>query len=387
MLNKKYFVTALILTVTLIFAAGVNVLQGEDDDTVDGSFTTTGYNNPVEIQELAFEDSSGSAVTDSTSLTPQTTYTVALTIKDADTISDLYSLDVYFYRNDGSRSIPGMQTSSDGEELVASWGRDAEGNSDSVFSITTDSSTTTSDLSWGLANHVTPSSADESSDTFTFQFDMTVSKVAFENGDWQFGIVVEDGREVLAEGESDTTVEETLAATTNPTGDTAYIYGMNWYGEIQVDSEAEFSWNGLTPGQPFIDEDDNSFSKLSHDIFYISNGDYERSVMADNTWNLPDGVTIPGDIQQANLVNKDSLGAQEFMLKVQSPAVLGIDDASTLPTLPADETYELVETNSKTEEGGTSESYALYIKLSDSFQNADYSGQVTFKIANGSLVQ
>ena len=143
---------------------------------------------------------------------------------------------------------------------------------------------------------------------------------------------------------------------------------MEWYCEVE--SPEQVQWGNLRAG---IDYNDFGSKQRISGIRYIANGDYIEQVRFDNNWNDSQGES------EAVLV-QDPINDNEFSLKINS-----IDDLDTAKQIPSDGSFLVTDgVNEPTDHNGTiKDEYHIYIKLSEQFDTGNYTGNITFGIANG----
>lgn len=363
-------------------------ISSNDSDDVPGSFTSSGYNNPVEITNFIFNDSNGDAVTDGSSLSPQGTYYFKLDITEYDTLADIERVQIIFYE-DSKTFGSETSTTNTGDYVIFEWNRTAIGDSDlpdGEVLINFESSFISgndSDISWQVINKTGPSiSANDTDTTVSFEVEFKISKVAREgSGNWQFGLNIDDG------------LENPTASSTNKSGSAirtgndplggSHSYSMDWYGEISI-PDATVDWSGeISPGSRFNDA--NSELHIQN-IKYISNGSYAEEIAVEESWTASGakvaGVTGVDLVSVNDLTTNDT--AQTFALKIN-----GSDDLdSAIEITPNDSiiTYSdqiaVRSGESNTTENGNLSEYYLYLSTSTELQNATYTGNLKFVITN-----
>lgn len=363
--------TFALLFMTLSF---VNILA---DDPVDGTFNSTGFNNPTEYTEFSIKKTSDEPTLNTgAQLVPKEEYTFTLGISDDDTLDDLVSIQVHlYYQSFDEDSL----TNDASTYVVVEW---QKGSDDFVIS----DSAVTANTTWSVTNSAIPTLTDKAGD---FAFDLTVSQVARYStaGDWQVGLVVVDGD--VAEGYDPAAVSHSAIGITtngNPLTKTASTFDMAWYGEIEL-TQNNALWTGVSPNQDFADS--GSMVTLSG-IKYTSNGDYDREVKADDVWNISGPAAADGSTNAALTTDLTFVGSsatpdstQKFALRVAD------EDNPSLPTgsdqvIPVGETATVAFAQDKTytdEDGETVEVY-LWLAISSKFQNATYTGEIVLSIVN-----
>ena len=280
-----------------------------------------------------------------TAMTPQTEYTVSVSVSDANGKSDLTTvvLKVY-YDGDGGTPTEGEaegQTADTQTCAIITWTQSSD-----TFAINP-----STDTSWSLGTCSSPGSLPGD---FTFKF--TVGKVATQavggaapNPRWQITAKVTDDSGLTDFGYDSYDSEGA---------------GMNWYGEITVNT-GSVNWGTVALGSGF---DANSQTDIS--VTYICNGAYNQQVKADGSWTNGGGASVA-------LSGADP-GAGEFSLKADVDATLdGADLVST------DTDWVTIDSGSQTGEGGNTESAnTLWLKLGSSgIPDVTYSGDIHYRIA------
>ena len=143
---------------------------------------------------------------------------------------------------------------------------------------------------------------------------------------------------------------------------------MEWYGEVE--SPDQVQWGNIMTG---IDYDEFGAKQRIGEIKYISNGDYVEQVRFGSNWSSSEG-------QSEAVLVQDPINDNEFSLKINS-----IDDLDTAKQIPSDGSFLVTDgVNEPTDHNGTiKDEYHIYIKLSEQFDTGNYTGNITFGIANG----
>jgi hypothetical protein len=353
------------------------VLLSDDPGDVDGTFNSTGFNNPTEYTKFTIEDLTASAqLASGAELTPKGRYRFTLGVEDQDTLNDLVSIQFHFYYVTFDENAV---TNDEGTRVVVEWNK-----GDDAFVITDGGVTTT----WSISNSAIPALNQKSGD---FVFELTVSKVArfTTEGAWSVGLVVVDGDE--AEGYDPKAVTHSAIGITSngdPLTVGASSFNMDWYGEIDI-TENSALWDSVFPNMDF--DDLGALVTLSG-IKYISNGSYDREIKANDIWNISgtsgtaaaDGSTSAALTSNLENVGADasSTSAQQFALKVAD------QDSPELPSgtngvIPEDEATIAFATDKVfTFEAGVTIDVYLWLAISSRFQNATYTGNIILSVVN-----
>ena len=378
-MKKIVLMFSMLFTMT-IFSMSIMLLPVLAEDPIDGTFNSTGFNNPTEytkftIHELsAFGADNGDIVNDNNSLTPQQFYRFTLGVRDEDSLNDIESIQVHFYYVTFDEDA---LTNDEGTYVVLEWVK-----GDNGFVVTDGGMTTTT---WVVSNSAIPTLTDKEGD---FSFDLQISKVArySTSGQWKVGLVVVDG--VVAEGYEPKAVSHAAIGVTDsedPLTGTASTFNMDWYGEIELSANNAL-WTGVFPNMDFDDE--GALVTLSG-VTYISNGNYDREIKADEVWNISGPAAADGSTQAALTVELTDVGAgadpastQLFALKVSD------QDSPSLPTgtnglVPlAEATVAFATDKPFTTEAGVEVEVYLWLAISSRFQNATYTGEIVLSVVN-----
>ena len=412
-------VLALGLSITTMNAYGI--VQSNDgtpeDDTIDGEFTSSGYNNPTEVTHFEFKEIddtnsiSGSNIISGASLTPQKKYYVKLEIYDRETIADVTRVAISFFDNtdysDGDsfrgQSIPNRTTN--GKEMVFGWDRGNPITSQGAIGMYKANlegldALTSASLSYEIISSTAPAvGVNEQVTEAAFEFIFKISRVAREGiNNWQFGYYIQDGVN-----------NTTLSAVTNP-GITPgsnpdsgrSTYSMQWYGEINVPTT--ISWAGITPGVNFND----SASVVTGAGFkYYVNGGFEIAARISNQW-TPSATRVanvqPAQLTEAAIIDQSN-PPQAFAMKIITQGAAGNNESSQVsfdpkPSDSNDLSEEVVIQRTPDPEAtgvgffaeqgfgntasgdGKIDGYTFYLKTSTDLQNATYSGEIKFTLRN-----
>ena len=379
----------------------LNVMASDNND-VDGSFESVGFNNPVELRGFELLDSQGNAAY---ALNPFQTYTVRLTLHDEDSIADVKSVAlVFYYGQEETSDLGGLisgGTTNDGEVFVAQWERDNiesepfAATAPAVFEIKSSGSSVDNvndenEFTWAIQNSTTPAiladfNEELDTKTFTFEFEFRVSKVAPQTsaGEWRFGLSVVDGL-FPNESSEDLTTSSALRVVSSgdPLEGPGTQFNMNWFGEVVIPEAMQIVWTDVVPPLDFGGE--NSLTTTDQ-IRFISNGSYERATAASDIWEIV-GDPAADNSTKAALALGDLTEAQTFGLLAaiseSSTYNLNRGDSRLSPSAAGDTQYTILGGNGRTEELGNSYVFEYYLALSEFFQNATYKGSIEIKINN-----
>ena len=332
-MNKVKILVSIVAALLMLTLTGPAVFAAETGVST-GTFTAS--NVAPTVSSVVLWDTEGTPAT-ATAMTPQTEYDVRVAVTDNNTLNDLTTITVtIYYDTDGTYDTgdrPGtgnVQTCS-----IITWTQSSD---------TFDMDATSEGGSWSLGTGVSPTLTDS---TGTFQFKFTPGKVAKESAgsdEWHIYAVATDG----ATGDA---YQEDL--------------NMNWYGEISSVT-ASVGWGSVALG---VTEDacDSAVSAT-----YTSNGAYDEKVKSGATW-VNGGNTVALDTDT-------SPGAGQFALKAD-------DDNTTADSVQVLTTYVAIdEAGTITGESGVADAdNTLWLWLgSSSILDLEYTGTLTFQIANGS---
>jgi hypothetical protein len=223
---------------------------------------------------------------------------------------------------------------------------------------------TSSDVTWSLGLNGYSEPSDYTRD-FSIGFQISkVAKYTYTN-DWTLGVRVlnSDKSSILAEYFSPS-------------------YNMEWYGEI-VTPETTVFFNGVGGSVDVGSEyEDNTATIL--DVVFISNGSFDQLIGTDVTWQsdklLPGGpgyYTATAAISASDILTM----SQTFHLVVSNVSEsTGFSGLTTVGNY--DNANTIVDSHNGTTEEGSELDYYLYLKTSETFQNANYYGQIYLGIQN-----
>jgi hypothetical protein len=338
---------ALLMVLLVALAAPIPVARAAPTGDVTGTF---GINAPPTIDSVSLTQ---------VSMTPQVEYTVSVQISDPDTINDLATvvLKLWYDGNSGApleAEFDAVTADANAQTAaVDTWtADDAGGTTYTGSAVLTPAATT-----WAQGVDVLPvkgggqAPGDFALTTFTYQFLITVGKVATETTGadrWQLAAKATDTQGQTGYG------ADGEAAT------------MDFYGEIIVPG-ATVAFGDLGPGTDFAINN----QPVGVTISLIANGAYDEKISSSASW--------AGNTFSASL---DATGAtalaQEFALRAEDTATIGtavlVDNVGV--------TFN--DTGGQTLEAGVPETtYNLWLRLAASFNKDTYSGTITFIIANG----
>lgn len=396
----KYFLGLMFVTLSffVVNAYGVlNVLAdtSSSDDTIDGEFKSSGYNNPVEVTNFTFtKANTDTAINDGGSLTPQQEYYFKIDLIEYDSFEDIESVEVVFYTTSTAMTLD-PSTTTDGSIAVFEWNRNVGFTTAGAMGLSvTDSgvrtiSNTHAGMSWEVTNSTVPAfTADNSATEVAFEVSFKISKVAEQGtNNWQFGYVIKDGLLNLSNPAiiSNVAIQEG----SNPDGG-SFGYSMDWYGEIDVPAGG-ISWTAITPGMDF---DDANSLQTTGAIRYIANGDYFEKVAVTEVWNVTNAVL--DNVTNTNITSSSMISSanppQTFALKIVSgtglsgnfsPVGSGVEFT---PDYSDSELYTPnIDISSETffaDEAGRQKIYQFKVMTSEDLQNATYTGEFKFTISN-----
>ena len=361
-----------------------------EDDTIEGEFTSSGYNNPVEVTSFTFsEANTTTAITVGETLTPQKEYYFKLDILEYDTFEDIESVEVVFYNTTSALTVD-PSTTTDGAMAVFEWNRNNAFTTAGAMALSQtgsgvlEISNTFSGITWEVTNSTAPALDGANSSTeVAFEVSFKISKVAEQGTDnWQFGYVIKDGLQNLSEVSiaSNVAIEADNGAT---------YYSMDWYGEILVPATG-ISWTSITPGMDF---DEAGSLQTTGAIKYIANGDYYEKVQVTEVWNVTNAQL--SNVTNANLTTGAIVNttnpAQTFALRVVTGSGLSsnftpsTNESEFVPDYDGDiYSAEIVLRNETylADEAGRQEIYQFKVRTSTDLQNATYTGNIKFTISN-----
>ena len=335
-MNRILAITSVILLVLVLIPA---ITSAADEESVGGTFETN--NTPGITVSLYTTDT----LLPTSAMNPLTEYDARVSVTDSDGITDLGSIEVkIWYDGDGGSAsesdFDGIAAGNTQTAVIITWTE-----SSNTFSIDPSASTT-----WSLgAGSVAPVDL-----TGEFHFKFTVGKAAT--------ITSGAARWQIAARVIDDTPQTAWAA--DAEGAT-----MAWYGEISGVS-GTVSWGQVNPGMNFAEGAPSEQALGGTPVKYISNGPYDEKVRSSATWTS--GSTT------VTLVASETLTANQFALRADDTSTLAsavlVDDAGVAIDVNAAQTGE------SGEDVGTN---TLWLKLASTFAKGDYTGTITYIIAQG----
>ncbi len=367
--------------------------------TIGGSFSVSGGAEPIILTPSNIIDlnlfngiaRTGGPIAARTNLFPQEKYTFKFNASDTARYEQLSRITVkMFYSTEreftkdmvfGSGVFgSGVTLETDGSGLNFVWEWTLDGtnvNSGIVYASGLDSgiSSWTRDLSYLVApdDAFMTNSGTESID-FDFEIPIQPSKIAkFAGRNWHIAVLVEKNN--------------------NDYGNAGFNilsdFGMNWYGEILLDSPERIVWplpeqdflgdetlnpdNNVRFGSPF----DDPLNKTSLMVRYISNGNYEKTIQSSgNTW--VSDATNPlanGDPFTATLVGRDPSSPQEMAIRFNESGLTNLASSTKFLT---DQSTLIREKSlfTSSPETGDEYFYQLFVSLAPEFQNGTYKGVI-----------
>lgn len=389
MWRKIIYLVPLFIVSMSLFLTGVSLTAS---DTVDTTVPTSGYNNPLSVDAFAFTEIDGSAL--SGNLSPNQQYYASIEISDADSLQDVQSLDfvLHYAISDPDASFQNAleagSTPNTGDYAIFSWQRqNISGAALSDFQINYNGTLAVSHsaLEWQITSSTTPAITDsngndENSTSFTFELTFKLSKIARFSNDqrWYMGVSIVDGMIDNGSGLSTTTYSALSISQSLPTDPPSSGLDMDWYGEIEIPPGETVDWVDAGPLEPFT----NALTTFSA-INYISNGYFDYEAYPSDVWDAQE--TLPTGVTYASLVEKESFEmanqAQELAIKVADTN--DINQSVLLKPTQLGLAQEMrIGSETRTSEDGTGKTIHFWVALSEIFQNANYSGSLTFTINN-----
>ena len=417
-LTSKLIIFVCSILLILLVTMSLRPLEATTGRDVDGDFTIRGFNNAPKV--LAFQ---GPTFEGNYTLTPQETYTMSITVEDADGLSDLKAVELRFYygvtgggvQPDAFSDLAAIfqshpVTNLSSTALVIRWenqgtpasnGNEAEVDSPQPgFKIVSNAGVDASLITWNIIQSTVPAiDANETSLTgtsFTFEVAFEISKVARETNQnlWRVGAKIEDARTIVdfldsQENNGETIIPSLLTSQNNPIGtgfdlNSSDSYQMNFYGEIQIPENVSIVWLGqnedgtVSVGTTFSENINASLSGIR----YIANSEFNEQIQSSPLWEIqgePENATITNAaIQEGVLTGSD---AQKFRIAV------GLSDTYSINTTTLIRENNLKrnifnEASPWTDEAGIEYTFYFHLELSQIFRNAQYSGQLIFTVTN-----
>lgn len=342
-MNKKFLSLLLVISLLLAMTIPTSVMASQTG-TTNGSFTLNNVAPTITSVQI-IPSTDGDPVT---SMDPTVSYKAKIVASDTNTIDDIDQVRIVI-AYDATDADPTTDPGETGDTKTLAclkWVKDG-----SVWSLSPNTDTT-----WSInsGNCVEPSNM--TLDTGTWEFYFTVGEVATEAGGgtgvagWDLFGEVYDGTAAAVEGWGDRDL------------------AMNWYGSVTVNT-VNANFGTPTLGTGFADNV-NEVTDIS--VTYISNGDYDEQVSTATSWS-GSGATATYDAT-GDCSSSNSFSLQAYYSDAFGSAVQVGTTATTIDN-----------TGIQTNEGGdTVAANTLWLKIASSFTQDNYSGNITFTIANGS---
>lgn len=442
-LLKRVFIGSGLLLMSMMVVMHMKdvVFQVEaSEGTTPGEFTSAGFNNPTVITDLVVSKTTGDAIKD-ISLVPQSTYYMNATIQDYDGFTHL---DIYFVvffsdaaeitsslvkekidqgvteesfvvryftpeRSTYLMTAPSVLTDmtiitavdnymvKDGSTAV-----DLSGVSDHQDYTSLLLFNAKSEHTWSLISGSATVTATELVNAVEMPHERDVSiefitsKVAPQStGKWHVAVVTYDRYQMeIPEPNS----QELYVYSLFDSG-----YSMAFYGEIQLDSGQQIQFNRVLRGL-----DTWSDSSTGVMVRYVANGAFTRTATADVRWDatsqdafseepwaeLHDPISVDLTRQYFYLqVLRDQGANYADLLEIRNDAAFATPSTpiAILPALGTDYATNNVQSMTsnvesnvvRTSELGQLTPFLFQIKLSPTFQNATYNGNMTIGITGG----
>lgn len=368
--------------------AAPNTSSGSSSGSISAEFEATGFDNPTFIDNLAIDNNFGIG----TLLSPFTDLNITFSITDVDSGAlSTMALEVrFFFENDYMANVVPTSLDGDGDGMdnetqfegdttldAAYEAHDETTNDGDAFVLVQkDTPTSTdyfqevyapalssSDVTWSLGSN----SYTESTYTRSFSISFQVSKVAKYtfNGNWTLGVRAWNlaKTDLLAEAFSTS-------------------YDMDWYGEMVTPATQVFI-NGEN-GSVAVGSDYINNTSTIENVLFIANGSFDQLIGTDASWSSDKANPMGGTYVGYVAFSSDVSMAQYFHLVVSDTSQsTGFTTLPTVGTLSYANTT--VSTQNGTTEDGSQLDYYLYLKTSDNFQNANYSGVIYLGIQNSTL--
>mgnify|MGYP000019800177 CR=1 FL=1 len=353
-------------------------LAGEEGNTVPGKFTSEGFTEPITFEStggasegghLALtKNLTGTAVQSGGAITPQVDYRLAFDVARPNGLNTAASITVkmfYAPNHDGMTNAEIEQAF----QAITETGRDAfvatidfNASSAATFTHVSNGALT----SWELLTSSAVTPGESSGDAHTeaaVQLDFVPSKVAREDtlGDWLVMVEL-----------NDISNDEPIR-----TYDRIERLRMQWYGEITVPSGAAIDFGTINVNN--LDNTDNDYIQIKATsdtgIRFIANGGYVHTLKAAETWTSPKGPAQLNTEAATNL----NLTAQGFALR--GNVFDGVRDLNLKTVQLRGESQDFHPRFTRSDETGNMEDLYIHLRVHPEFQNAVYSGQITFGIA------
>jgi hypothetical protein len=376
-------ITMMFVLCLLAFVALGTQTKAATTGDIDGSFTSSGYNNQTVIHEGSIKiydvnnlDPTGTG-TLTTSLTPNTEYYLTFTVSDLDMFEDV-SLDMYLAYVEGYNlestdqdiiDASGLITDSVPEGLHITWSSTYVDGvySSELFGLEFNGAVTTT---WELDPSVTVGetpvtlssvSTAQSVNTRDFKVYFKTSKVApFSNtGEW--GVVVKTTDSILS------------VETPQVQYEVEANYSMQFYGEVNLDLTSDINWENVYPGLKYSDAE---AKETVSNLRYLSNSDYDTIVKSSEIW-----AQITGSIVEDATLTDDALDNNTFSI-VAAAQSTWTSDLSSNGQIGFLQTKAIGDYHIRTSEEYDVVTLYLYLKTSPQFQNGYYLGSITFGITN-----
>ncbi len=266
MKNKKTLTILLIVMIMVVISVPVIVLA-DDTKTATGEITISSVTAP-EISGFSITSGTPAGLS-GTTLSPTGELDVEVTVTDADGASNIEDvMFVIWYTSDGAvpTTIPSetFAFKSDADDSnILHWVH----VSDSLGTYMLD----TTNTGWGEDATNSPHTKTDVANGYTFTFNVIIGGEALSaepstsNDRWNMAVFVRDADDL----------------TDFICYDTGNDYGMEWYGEMHIDTDSGPRWDMATANMAYTAKP--AFVG-GYDMNIISNGDYDLQVSADEVW-------------------------------------------------------------------------------------------------------
>jgi hypothetical protein len=383
---------------TLLAVVAFPQAKADTTGDVTGTFSSTGYNNAVDIdsENLVLNRVTWDAVGDAetgtvtTALTPQLNYYAEFDVSDLDGFDDLVVEFQFFYYDEGTEVSPQTDfennAATDTDAFIVKWfGANGMVTGDAAAGDTTGFVSDMGATSWldapiqegedPVSYYASVVSGTATSKTFKIYFSPSKVAPASSTGHWTVGIEVYDyiGETDWVHGTS-TADQESFEAVTG--------FTMDWYGEV-THNAASIAWNSATAGMTYGTGADSQQEYT--DMTFISNANYYQEVKASEIWTQTSGA-----VNQDATLKAAPTGTNQFGLRAYTYGDwVGVTEQGT-PELSGSYTQvshvDLANIGgvyyARTGESGVTGTIRIQLALSDNFQNGTYEGTITFGITN-----
>jgi hypothetical protein len=334
-----------------------------------GSFTTSGFTNPIELSDLTLKNSTNTSAVQT--LNANEYYVVSFTVSDLDGLNGM-SLRVVLYDDPDGDIVPSTLdgTTLTGDVFAFFWNQAGIASNEPQNETVVDWETADPGESWYIdsSNAQAGFANDSDPTTYNFVFKFRTSDIAVASSTWKLYVEV-------ATNES-TPDKDSLSLESS--------IGMNWYGQLVSQAYKDEEQHYLMPWGEVAHNATYANTKTATQFKYYSNGAFDTFVSAGESWSFCEtGYT--GCNHGTVTLSTDPTADKTFGIRINTSDYSIVDGTggSVSGYKQVSTSWVTVESNiAKTSEAGVEKSYYFYLQLGTGFENGTYTGTVSMGISN-----